>query len=120
MYRQYLSKEEYDDIVHSDRDDPDIPPHCDPTMFHEPGICAFCDGYFRRHPSFKPATYVTPEANGWGGNQAPIVDDTKASEEQAQWDQWVEEMISGEYEANERKRLALTVEHILSIFRRKK
>jgi hypothetical protein len=87
MYRQFLSRADYDEIVADyGRYGADTMPHCNVTMFHEPGICAFCDGYYRLNPNFKPTAYVTREANGWGGNQAPIVDDAKAMEEQSAWD----------------------------------
>lgn len=116
MYRQYMSQEKYDDIVNSDRVEPDIFPHCNQTMFHEPGVCAFCDGYFRRHPRFVPESYVTPEANGWGGNKAPIIDDEKAAQEQAEWNEWMQDSVK--YEINERKRLAERIEKMLKVFRR--
>jgi hypothetical protein len=120
FYRGYMSKKEYDEIVNSDRSDPDIFPHCDQTVFHEPGICAYCDGYYRRHPGFNPPAYVAAEANGWGGNQAPVIDDDKAAEEQAEWDEYMRDIISGEFEAKERKHLSEAVENILKVFRRPK
>jgi hypothetical protein len=84
MYRTFISEAERKRII-DEYSDPKTPPHCDDRMFHEPGICAFCDGYYHQNPAFKPASYVTPEANGWGGNQAPIVNDEKAAEEDAAW-----------------------------------
>ncbi len=84
MYRQFISEAERDRII-NEYSDRNTPPHCNDQMFHEPGVCAFCDGYYRLNPDFVPTSYVTPEANGWGGNQAPIVDDAKAAEEDAEW-----------------------------------
>ena len=84
MYRSYLTQDEYDEIV-CDYDDPKTPPHCNSETFHEPGVCAFCDGYYVANPRFIPAVYATPEANGWGGNMAPKVDDQKAIEEERAW-----------------------------------
>lgn len=121
FYKKYLSQNEYDHIVSQDyTDDPDTFPHCNTTMFHEPGVCAFCDGYFRRHPDFHPVNYVTREANGWGGNQAPIVDDALAAREEAEWKQFQEEFLDGTYEAKEQGRVDLLVERIVSRFRKKK
>lgn len=85
MYRQFISQAERQRII--DGYDDDRPPHCNDKMFHKPDVCAFCDGYYKRNGSELPrgAFYVFEEANGWGGNQAPTVDDAKAAEEDAQW-----------------------------------
>lgn len=82
MYRQYITHEEYDEIVNEDYGDEDTYPHCSTTCWHEPGVCAFCDGYYRRYTEFVPTQYTAREANGWGGNVAPEVDDEKAEAEQ--------------------------------------
>lgn len=81
MYRQFISQEEYDEIV-NEYIYSDNFPHCNQTMFHSPGVCAFCDGYYKGHPGFMPPVYEFADANGWGGNMAPIIDDVKAAEEQ--------------------------------------
>lgn len=80
MYRQYLTQDEHDEIVEGYKD-PTTRPHCNSETFHKPGVCAFCDGYYKRNPGFTPAAYATPEANGWGGNMAPMVNDLLADEE---------------------------------------
>lgn len=80
MYRHFITQAEYEDIVATTTGD--RPPHCNQTMFHEPGVCAFCDGFYRANPNFVPESYVTPEANGWGGNQAPVVNDVEAAREE--------------------------------------
>lgn len=95
MYRRFISQADYDEIVQTYKDS-DTPPHCNQNVFHDPGLCAYCDSYYKAHPSFQPPEYEFADANGWGGNMAPIVDDKLAAEEQAAWDQ-------------EMKSLALTV-----------
>ena len=83
MYQRYLTQVECDAIIAGYMDD--RPPHCNPTTLHEPKSCAFCDGYYQRNPGKVPQTFSSPEANGWGGNVAPIVDDARAAEEDAAW-----------------------------------
>src|SRR5437868_3256017 len=93
MYRQFISQAERDRIV-NEYSDRDTPPHCNDRMFHRSGICAFCDGYYKANGVAgdslaalpRGAFFVEPEANGWGGNQAPTVDDIGAAEEDAIWD----------------------------------
>lgn len=92
MYSQYVSQEEYEKIVNTDYGD--TFPHCNTTTFHSPGICPYCDSYYRQHPDFHPVAYATPEANGWGGNIAPIVDDQKALEEKGVIRKFWERMTS--------------------------
>jgi hypothetical protein len=98
-YRAYISKAKYDEIVNSYGErygDMNTPPHCNSSTFHAPTTCAFCDGYYRVHPGFRPAQYATREANGWGGNVAPIVDDAKAAAEDAAWQRVFDEArVSG-------------------------
>ena len=119
MYRQFISQADYDRIVNNDHvDDPDIFPHCNTETFHEPGTCPYCDSYFRRHPGFTPAVYATREANGWGGNQAPILDDVKAAEEQQAWDAMVAEFVDGTYEKKEKKRIQDRFDAIIARFRK--
>ncbi len=94
MYRQFISEADYVEIVNTDFG-ADSMPHCNPTMFHVAGTCPYCDNHYRVHPDFKPTSYVTREANGWGGNQAPIVDDAKAAEEKSAWDRmWARFRVS--------------------------
>jgi len=86
FYQEYISREEYDRIANDDTlGDETTFPHCNTETWHEPGVCAFCDNHYRRFGT-RPGPYATPEANGWGGNMAPIVDDVKAAEEQAAFD----------------------------------
>jgi hypothetical protein len=93
MYREFISETDRDEIIANyGRYGTNTPPHCNETMFHKPGTCAFCDGYYGLNPDFKPASYVSREANGWGGNMAPIVDDKKAATERSTWDQIFEKL----------------------------
>ncbi len=119
MYRQFISQADYDEIANGKYSDPDSYPHCNSETFHEPGTCPFCDGHYKSHPHFRPDVYAPREANGWGGNMAPILDDAKAAEEQAQWDRVTQEFIDGTYDANERSRVDRLVEGIVSRFRKK-
>ncbi len=114
FYRQYMTQQEYDRIVNSCKGE--VPPHCNQTMFHEPSVCAYCDGYYRANPGFVPESYVGPEANGWGGNQAPIVNDKMAVEEQLWWDKSLSEIFGVEV----KERIEDVVERILDVFRRPK
>ena len=96
MYKNFISRAEYDRIVQSY---PEAygsrSPHCDPSVRHRPSHCAFCDGFYLANPEEREvmATFIgitgedwTPDiANGWGGNVAPVVDDDKAAEEDAAW-----------------------------------
>jgi hypothetical protein len=86
MYRQFISEAERQKIIAEyGKYGKDTPPHCNDKMFHEPGVCAYCDGFYKLNPGFTPPSYVTPEAYGWGGNAAPIVDDDAAAEEDEMW-----------------------------------
>lgn len=120
MYRSVYSREEWDEIVNNDFDSDDTVPHCNPNTFHLLGTCPFCDSYYRQHPSFRPVLYSPPEANGWGGNQAPRCDDEDAEQERNEWDQYVSEIVAGTYEHEEKKRVARLVERIVNEFRRPK
>jgi hypothetical protein len=116
MYREYYSQKEWDEIAHGKYGGKDTFPHCNQTFFHAPGICPFCDGYYYRNPGFVPSTYVEPEANGWGGNQAPKLDDEKARQEQEEWDEYMRGMASGEYELKEREWVRENVARMLKFF----
>lgn len=85
MYRHYMTQAEYDEIANGKYSDEDTFPHCNQSTFHRPQTCAYCDGYYKSHPAFTPETYAAAEANGWGGNMAPIVDDEEAAKEEAVW-----------------------------------
>ena len=84
FYRRYITQAERDRIVADAT--PGVSPHCNAETLHEPETCAFCDGFYAAGGTH-PSEYSTPGANGWGGNQAPIVDDEKAAAEQAAWDE---------------------------------
>lgn len=94
MYRTAYTQEEWDAIVNDNYNewDHDVFPHCDQTIFHTTGVCPFCDGYYRRHPTFVPAATVPAEANGWGGNMAPKLDAKAAIEETQALEEFVSKM----------------------------
>lgn len=119
LYRQYYTQKEWDQIIDEyGYGDPDIFPHCNQNTFHQPGTCPYCDGYYKQHPGFKPTQYETPEANGWGGNMAPILDDDLANQETAEWHKFLEEVTLGTYEVETKKRVRERWEEIRSFFRR--
>lgn len=115
MYRQFMSRADYARIVNEDFD---AFPHCNTTTFHSPNVCAYCDSYYRQHPEFRPAEYADSAANGWGGNMAPIVDDERAAEEQAAWEEACQDMLDGTWQKKEKKRIMDRVEEIVSRFRK--
>lgn len=120
-YQKYITQEKYDEIVNGyEGCSPDTFPHCNQTTFHEPGVCAYCDGYFKRHPGFIPASYAPLEANGWGGNKAPIVDNVLAYEEKEELELLLGKIVSGEHAQEERQKLHRRVQEILDTFIRRK
>lgn len=118
LYQNYMTQAEYQEIANGKYSSPDSYPHCNIETFHEPGTCAYCDGHYLKHPGFTPPTYATREANGWGGNRAPIVDDVKAALEDRDWKAFVDEFMNGDFQAKQKQRILDAVERITSRFRK--
>jgi len=67
MYREFISETDRDEIIANyGRYGTNTPPHCNETMFHKPGTCAFCDGYYGLKPRLQACELREPRSKRLG------------------------------------------------------